>query len=66
MNINEHYITWDDACLAVNRTKPTIWRWVQKSAFPKPKYRKAEGLLVVFNRNEVKHYCEIGEGLQQK
>jgi predicted DNA-binding transcriptional regulator AlpA len=66
MNTNEHYMTWDDVCLVVNRTKPTIWRWVQKGAFPKPKYRKADGLLIGFARNEIEHYCRTGEVLQQK
>jgi excisionase family DNA binding protein len=63
MNINENYMTWDEVCRVVNRTKPTVWRWVQKGAFPGPKYRKADGLLIGFARNEIEHYCRTGEVL---
>lgn len=61
MNINDNYMSWDEVCVVVGRCKSTVWRWVDKGAFPKPKRRQADGLFVGFNRKEVEYYCKTGE-----
>ena len=66
MNINDNYMSWDEVCATVDRCKTTVWRWVGKGAFPKPKYRETDGLLIGFERKAIKHYCETGEVLDSK
>ena len=53
-------MTWDEACASVDRCKTTVWRWVKKGAFPKPKYRETDALFIGFDRDEVDYYCKTG------